>query len=124
MSDRYSTPAPQDGGWFDPGRTNVQLIYVLYLAGFFVAVTMLVGLVMAYLNRGKAGGWVDTHYTWLIRTFWIGILGALVSAVLSLILIGILLGFAVAVWVVVRCVVGLQAASRSEPIRDPQSWWI
>ena len=64
---------------------------------------------LAYINRGKAGGFVETHYTWLIRTFWIGLLYALISAVLMIFAIGFVLLFAVAVWFIVRCIIGLQA---------------
>jgi uncharacterized membrane protein len=102
----------------------MQLIYVLYLAGFVIGITPLIGLVMAYVNRNKDGGWIETHYTWAIRTFWIAVLGGFVSLLLMIVAIGFLLAFAVAVWVIVRCVIGLQAVSRREAIRDPQSWWI
>jgi uncharacterized membrane protein len=118
-------PAPrQTDRWLEPGPANMQVIYVLYLAGFVIGITVLIGLVMAYVNRGKAGGWVETHYTWAIRTFWIALLGGFVSLLLMLVAIGFLLALAVAVWVIVRCVIGLQAVSRGEPIRNPESWWI
>lgn len=118
-------PAPrQTDRWLEPGPANMQVIYVLYLAGFVIGITVLIGLVMAYVNRGKAGGWVETHYTWAIRTFWIALLGGFVSLLLMLVAIGFLLALAVAVWVIVRCVIGLQAVSRGEPIKNPESWWI
>jgi uncharacterized membrane protein len=118
-------PAPrQTDRWLEPGPANMQVIYVLYLAGFVIGITVLIGLVMAYVNRGKAGGWIETHYTWAIRTFWIALLGGFVSLLLMLVAIGFLLALAVAVWVIVRCVIGLQAVSRGEPIRNPESWWI
>jgi uncharacterized membrane protein len=121
------TPPPaqrQTDRWLEPGVTNVQVIYVLYLASFVIGITGLIGIVMAYINRGKAGGWIETHYTWAIRTFWIALLGGLISAMLLIVGIGFILAFAVAIWVVVRCVVGLQAVSRGEPIRNPESWTI
>ena len=119
------TPPPRETDrWLEPGQTNVQVVYVLYLVGFVIGITSIVGLVLAYINRGKAGGWVDTHYTWQIRTFWIALLGGIVSIVLMIVGIGFLLMIAVAVWIVVRCVIGLQAASKSEPIRNPESWMI
>jgi uncharacterized membrane protein len=125
MSEHATPPAPrQTDRWLEPGVTNIQVIYVLYLASFVVGITGLVGLVLAYLNRGKAGGWIETHYTWAIRTFWIGLLGALVSALLMIVAIGFLTMIAVAVWIIVRCVIGLQAVSKGEPIRNPQSWTI
>ena len=125
MTDPNTPPASrQTDRWLEPGPTNVQVIYVLYLASFVIGITAIIGIVIAYINRGKAGGWIETHYTWAIRTFWIALLGGLVSLLLLVVGIGFLLAIAVAIWVIVRCVIGLQAVSRGEPIRDPQSWLI
>lgn len=111
-------------GLLEPGKSNIQLIYVLYLLGFVIGVTPLVGVILAYINRGKADGVYETHYTWAIRTFWIGLLYALISGVLAIIVIGILAAIATAVWMIVRCIIGLQKVSRNEPIANPQSWLI
>ena len=125
MTDPNTSPPPrQTDRWLEPGPTNVQIIYGSYLAGFIIGITPLIGIVIAYMNRGKAGGWIETHYTWAIRTFWIGILYGLIALVLSVILIGFLLMLAVAVWVIVRVVIGFQAVGRGEPIRNPESWLI
>ena len=114
----------QTDRWLEPGPTNVQVIYILYLASLVIGISGLIGIVLAYINRGKAGGFIESHYTWLIRTFWIGLLYALVSAVLMLLAIGFVLMFAVAVWFIVRCIIGLQALGRREPIKNPESWLI
>lgn len=126
MTDPHYQPPTGSGGegWFSPGRLNVQVVYCLYLVSFVVGLTGIVGLIMAYVNRGKGAAWVDTHYTYAIRTFWIGLLYALVSALLMVAMVGMLLIFAVAIWIVVRCVIGLQKASAGEPIANPTSWWI
>ena len=126
MTDTQPTPPPEreTDRWLEPGKTNIQVIYVLYLASMIVGITSIIGVVIAYMNRGKAGGWLESHYTWAIRTFWMGILYSLIAAVLMIVGIGFLLMIAVAVWIVVRCVIGLQAASKSEPIRNPESWMI
>lgn len=126
MSDFQPQPASprQTDRWLEPGVTNVQVIYILYLASFVLGITGLIGLVLAYINRGKAGGWIESHYTYLIRTFWIALLYSFISVILMLLLIGFLLAFATAVWVIVRCVIGLQAVGRGEPIKNPTSWWI
>ncbi|PAQ06698.1 DUF4870 family protein [Mesorhizobium temperatum] len=118
-------PAPrQTDRWLEPGSTNALVIYILYLAGLAIGVTGLVGIVLAYINRGKAGGFVESHYTFLIRTFWIGLLYALISAVLMMVAIGFVLMFAVAVWFIARCILGLQALQRGEPVKDPESWFL
>ncbi|TYR32010.1 hypothetical protein FY036_13055 [Mesorhizobium microcysteis] len=125
MSDPNMSPATRPGdGWLDPGPSNIQLIYICYLVGFVVGITTLIGVVVAYLNRGKAGGWVETHYTWAIRTFWIGLLYGFVSFLLMFLVIGFLTALATVIWVIVRVVIGLQAVSKREPIRNPESWII
>ncbi|MFC6486698.1 DUF4870 family protein [Nitratireductor sp. GCM10026969] len=118
------TPPGRTNGWLEPGPTNIQVIYILYLVSFVIGISALVGIVLAYLNRGKSEPWVETHYTWAIRTFWIGVLYGIVSAVLMVVGIGFLLLLAVAIWAVVRIVIGLQAVSRSEPIKNPESWML
>lgn len=126
MTDPHYQPPTGSGGegWFSPGRLNAQVVYCLYLVSFVVGLTGIVGLIMAYVNRGKGEPWVDTHYTYAIRTFWIGLLYALIAGLLMVAVVGVILIFAVAIWIVVRCVIGLQKASAGEPIARPTSWWI
>ena len=117
------TPSSTES-WFTPGRLNAQLVYGLYLVSFVVGISGIIGLVIAYMNRGKGPAWVDTHYTWAIRTFWIGLLYALVSSILAIFFFGLILLFAPAIWIVVRCVIGLQKVSANQPIERPDSWWV
>lgn len=112
------------GGFLEPGKSNLQLIYILYLAGLIVGITPLVGIVLAYMNRGAATGAYESHYTWAIRTFWIGLLYGLLSIVLSIIVVGALLAIATVVWWIIRSVVGLRQLGRNEPIKNPQGWLI
>lgn len=123
---REDVPPPRSGaaGLLQPGSNNVKLIYVLYIASIAFGITALVGLVLAYMNRGRGGPVADSHYTYIIRTFWIGLLYALVSAFLALVLIGFVLMALVAVWAILRCGKGLMAIGREEPIADPDTWMI
>jgi uncharacterized membrane protein len=125
MSDPQNSEPRQTDKWLEPGPQNALVVYVLYLAGFaFGGLPTIIGIVIAYINRGKAGGFVESHYTWLIRTFWIGILYSLIAFILAFIAIGFLLMIAAAVWAIVRLVKGIMALNRNEPIPDPLSWWI
>jgi uncharacterized membrane protein len=117
-------PPPGHGGWLEPGKANIQLIYVLYIVSFVIGISALVGIVLAYINRGKSASWIETHYTWAVRTFWMGILYSIISIILMVVGIGFVLIVATAVWVVVRCVLGLQAVGRNEPMKNPQNWLI
>jgi uncharacterized membrane protein len=63
----------------------------------------IVGLILAYVKRADAAGtWLESHYRWLIRTFWFsflwGVVGGLVLITLGLILIGI--PIAISIWVI------------------------
>ncbi|MFZ1682017.1 MAG: hypothetical protein WAT70_13445 [Rhizobiaceae bacterium] len=110
--------------WLEPGETNVRVIYYLYIAGLLFGITFVVGLVIAYINRGKAGATMDAHYTYLIRTFWIGLLFSIGSAVLTVILVGFVGFVATFVWFIARMVTGLQALSRGEPVARPETWLV
>lgn len=118
---------PSEDGWFNPGRLNAQLVYCLYLLSFVVGITVIIGLIMAYVNRGKSEPWVDTHYTYAIRTFWLGLLYSLLAVMAMFQLmgsVGMLLMLGVSIWGVIRCVIGLQKASAGQPVGKPDTWWI
>ena len=120
-------------------KTTVIVVYALYLGGFLSAgLTTLVGLVMTYVLRGEASDIARTHYVFLARTFWKGLLFSaigwallIVGLPLSFILIGIpLLIAAKLVWVLAivwygaRCVMGLLAAVDNRPYGAPRSWLV
>ncbi len=107
----------------DPAK-SVTLIYILYLVGIVVPVVPIVAVVLAYMYRSDMTGWLESHNTYQIRTFWIGILYLFISSVLVFIFIGFLLYVAVVIWLVIRCVKGLQAVGRNEPIADPKTWMV
>lgn len=110
---------------FDFNRPTV--ICLLYLSSCVLGVTALIGLVLAYVWRGETqagSAWETSHFTYLIRTFWIGLAGAMVSVLLMIVLIGFVLIIGVAVWVIVRCVLSLVSAQKQEPMPDAETWWI
>lgn len=107
----------------DPAKSAF-LIYILYLVGIAIPILPLVAVVLAYLFRGGATGWLESHYTYLIRTFWIGLLYSILAMILMVVFIGWLVYVAVVVWLVVRCVKGMQLLSKREPVPDPQTWMV
>lgn len=124
MSDTPPSAPRETDKWLEPGPDNMTVIYVLYLAAFVVGITGIVGVVLAYMGRDKTSGWLRTHYDWAIRTFWIGMLYSVISAVLVVVLIGLPMLLAVAIFVIVRVVIGWQKLAKGEPITNPQSWLI
>jgi uncharacterized membrane protein len=99
-----------------------KLIYILYLASLVLGITSLVGVIMAYVNVGDAPEPARSHYRYQIRTFWIGLLYAVVGGLLTLIVIGFVVLLFLAVWLIVRCVKGLKYLDRGQPVPNPGTW--
>lgn len=111
-------PAPPPA----PSATNAKVIYILYLLSLVVGITSLVGVIMAYVNVGDAPEPLKSHYRFQIRTFWIGLLYAVIGLALALAAVGVLVLLFVAVWLIVRCVKGLKALDRHEPYPKVETW--
>lgn len=114
----------QSGTPISSTEPQSKVIYILYLVGIVVPLTSLVGVVMAYINRKNAPPWLETHYTFQIRTFWIGLLYSVISYLTTVVLIGFILLLAMFVWLIVRCVKGMQYLERRQPVPNPETWWI
>jgi uncharacterized membrane protein len=101
---------------------TANLVYILYLVSLVVGVTALIGVVMAYINKRETPEWVQTHYRFQIRTFWIGLLFSIIGALTTLIQIGWLIVLLVAVWWIIRCVKGMQYIGKQHPYPNPETW--
>lgn len=108
----------------EPGsRGNANLIYFLYIvAPVFFQMLALVGVVMAYLGKGKGDALIENHYRNQINIFWKMLLYCVISGLLTFILIGLLLFLAALVWYIVRIVKGMQALAAGEMVENPGSW--
>lgn len=99
-----------------------KIVYVLYLIGLVTGITIIVGVVMAYIYKDDSPEWLRTHYESQIRVFWIGLLYSIVATLLIFVLIGFLLYFVIAVWWIVRCIKGLKYLDQRQAYPDHQSW--
>jgi uncharacterized membrane protein len=118
-------------------RTMPAICYGLYLLAFATGITAIIGVIIAYAQRSTAGPDMHSHYTFLIRTFWLGIVFAIVGGIAGAILMAIgavltviLIGFPImaiagliwgvtAVWFGLRCILGLVYLSRGEAYPRP-----
>ena len=101
---------------------TAKIIYILYLVNIVVPFTGLVGVIMAYMNQAAADDTLKTHYRFQIRTFWIGLLYLVVGALLTIVLIGYLVILFYLVWLIIRCVKGMQALDLGQPVANPTTW--
>jgi len=122
-------------------RTLPIVCYALYLFGLTNGLTILIGMILAYVNRENAGPAMRTHYDFLIRTVWAGLGWLIVGCVLvgigalfAITIIGLVVAvpiFIIAwiifsvglIWLLVRLVVGLIYLSRGEAHPRPSTWF-
>ena len=98
-------------------KTLATVVYALQAAGFFVGLTWIVAVVLNYVKRDDVRGtWLESHFTWQIRTFWWGLLWAVVGGILVLVVVGFAVLFADAVWIIYRIVKGWLKLSENKPV--------
>ena len=98
-------------------KTMATVVYALQAAGFFVGLTWIVAVVLNYVKRDEVRGtWLESHFTWQIRTFWWGLLWAVVGGILVLVVVGFAVLFADAVWIIYRIVKGWLNLSENKPV--------
>ena len=98
-------------------KTLTWVIYGLYAAGFLIGLTWIVAIILNYVKRGDvAGTFLESHFNWQIRTFWISLVVGLIGIVLMIVVVGWLVLLADAVWVIYRLVVGGLKLSEDKPV--------
>jgi uncharacterized membrane protein len=100
-----STPEPPV-----PTEQTVQIThitYALYALGLLTGIFAIAGLIVAYIKRDDAvGTYLASHYSWLIRTFWWGVLWTCIGLILAIVAVGFVVLAVVWVWWVYRVIKG------------------
>lgn len=112
----------------DPDPSLVTMCHVTYALhalglaiGAFGAATVvgsfvfgwpsIIAVVLNYVKRDDARGtWLESHFTWQIRTFWFALLWACVIGAMGFLLAIVLVGFAI--WVIGLFILGIWAIYR------------
>ena len=81
----------------------------------------IIGVVIAYVSRGDARGtWLESHVSWLIRTFWWSLLWTTIGWIFAVTVIGIpvawIVWVATTIWVLYRVVKGYLRFHQSQPV--------
>jgi uncharacterized membrane protein len=98
-------------------KTLTHAVYALQAAGFLVAITLIVAVVINYVKVDETTGtWLESHFRWQIRTFWWGLLWGVLGALLMFVLVGFLVWFAAGVWIIYRIVKGWLALNDGKPV--------
>jgi uncharacterized membrane protein len=130
--DRLAQPAPSV-------RTVAHVVYALHAVslciGAWTAASVvgtflfgwpsIIAVVLNYVYRGDAAGtWLETHFSWQIRTFWWAFFWSLIIGGVSALLMLVLVGFAtwavgfflLGVWACIRIARGWLRLRREAPM--------
>jgi uncharacterized membrane protein len=99
------------------GMLGPAFIVTAFLTGW----PSIIAVIMNYVKRSEVRGtWLDSHFSWQLRTFWYALLWAFVIGLLIMSLIGIpiawVVAIAVGIWVLYRIVRGWLALGERKPI--------
>jgi len=118
----------------EPQPSLVTLAHVIYGLHAFSLVTGIVGaatvvgafltgwpsiiaVILNYVKRSEARGtWLESHFRWQIRTFWFGLLWAVVGGILTLVFVGFAVLFVAWIWMIYRIVKGWLNLAEGKPI--------
>ena len=94
------------------GLLSPAMIVTAFLTGW----PSIIAVILNYVKRSEVRGtWLDSHFSWQIRTFWYALLWLAIGGVAFLTVIGILvafvLWFATGIWVLYRIIRGWLALS-------------
>jgi uncharacterized membrane protein len=121
-----------------PGNNLVMLTHVVYGLHAFSAITGLssaafiitaflsgwpsiIGVIINYVKRGDVRGtFLESHFSWQLRTFWWALLWFLIGGLLTITIIGAVIGIPlliiVGIWVLYRIVRGWLALASNKPM--------
>jgi len=91
------------------------------VTAFLTGWPSILAVILNYARRGEVRGtYLESHFTWQIRTFWWAFLWLVIAIVLAVTVIGIPLAFLVVVvtgvWVLYRIIRGWLALNDGRPI--------
>ncbi|OEY65287.1 DUF4870 family protein [Marinobacter sp. X15-166B] len=119
MSEQEYIPADPDGPDRNSGsgRNLAVVVYILQALSFFVGgISGLAGVIVNYVKlEDVANTWIEPHFRWQIRTFWIGLLWTVIGVVTVPLLIGWFILLGVSIWVIYRIVKGALALNDGRP---------
>ena len=138
----------RSGGLADIMSNRPLIVGLLFIGTYFAPFLILIGLPLAYVFRNRPEEeWEQSHFQYLIRTFWLAILFLVVAAALGIgvawiaervealpalkdgvTALGFLYLLAVAgialAYSGIRVIVSLMKSAIRAPVANPKSWFI
>lgn len=99
------------------GLSSAAFIVTAFLSGW----PSIIGVIINYVKRSDVNGtFLESHFSWQLRTFWWALLWFLIGGLLTITIIGAVIGIplliAVGIWVLYRIARGWLALASSKPM--------
>jgi uncharacterized membrane protein len=99
------------------GLVSAAFVVTAFLTGW----PSIIAVILNYVKRSDVRGtWLDSHFSWQIRTFWYALLWVVIAAILFVTLIGIPFAWAIwvvtGIWVLYRIIRGWLALVSERPL--------
>jgi uncharacterized membrane protein len=99
------------------GLMSAALVVTAFLTGW----PSIIAVIMNYVKRSEAGGtFLDSHFSWQLRTFWFALLWVVIGWLMIVTIIGAVIGvpllLAVGVWVLYRIARGWINLANRKPM--------
>ena len=87
------------------------ICYGLYASGIILFFTPIIGMIINYIKRSSATSEYLSHHNWMIKTFWIWMIGSMIIFALVLIpfigwIVAFPVGISLLIWYIYRIVKG------------------
>jgi uncharacterized membrane protein len=98
---------------------------VTVVGAFIFGLPSIIAVVLTYIKRGDAQGtFLESHYSWLLKTFWYAAMGAVVAGLIVLLLFVTVVGWLLlwlpflilTIWLIYRIAVGWLALKDLKPL--------
>lgn len=91
----------------EPERNLLLITYILHALAPFNGLTAIAGIIISHIKVNEtSSAFIRSHHSWLIRTFWWGLLWAVICGVLTVVLIGAFGFFVLGIWWLYRVIRG------------------
>jgi uncharacterized membrane protein len=109
---------PNSDDKLDSLKTLTTVIYGLYALSIFAGISAVVAIVLNYIKIDEAKGtWLESHFSWQIRTFWWSVVWAVVGFVtFPLLFLGVIVWGVAFVWFVYRIAKGWLNLNDGKPM--------
>lgn len=109
----------------DSDKSNVlvaKAVYLMLVIGIAVGLLGIIAVVTATIYKKSAPEWLQTHFRFQVRTFWVGTVLMILGVISLYLLVGYFVLFLAALWIAVRCIRGLIFVSKGLPHPNPTGW--